>query len=131
MADVVTRIGNGVYRVETDGTSRIVYVAGPRTDRWAFWNGRLFRATGGPKSRGHDGRVPHEAVQRIEAPMPAVVTRVLVETGAAVKKGETLVLLEAMKMELPMRAGSDAMVTAVLCREGERVEAGALLVELR
>ena len=63
--------------------------------------------------------------------MPATVLKVLVETGATVKKGDPIVLLEAMKMELPIRAEADASVTAVHCREGDRVEAGAVLVELK
>jgi biotin carboxyl carrier protein len=47
-----------------------------------------------------------------------------------VKKGDTLLVLEAMKMELPVRAPGDGTVTAVSCREGELVQAGVVLVEL-
>jgi biotin carboxyl carrier protein len=62
--------------------------------------------------------------------MPATVIKVLAKTGAHVKKGDTLVVLEAMKMELPIRATGDAVVTAVHCSEGELVQADAVLVEL-
>jgi biotin carboxyl carrier protein len=62
--------------------------------------------------------------------MPATVLKVLAKVGAAVKKGETLVILEAMKMELPLRAAADATVSAVRCREGELVQPDAVLVEL-
>jgi biotin carboxyl carrier protein len=62
--------------------------------------------------------------------MPATVLKVLVAVGARVKKGETLVILEAMKMELPLRASVDATVTAVGCREGELVQPETVLVEL-
>ena len=62
--------------------------------------------------------------------MPATVIKVLVQVGAAVKKGETLVILEAMKMELPLRSGADATVRAVHCREGELVQPDTVLVEL-
>jgi biotin carboxyl carrier protein len=62
--------------------------------------------------------------------MPATVLKVLVAVGARVKKGETLVILEAMKMELPLRASADATVTAVCCREGELVQPETVLVEL-
>lgn len=132
MAESITRVGNGVYRVDCDGRTEIVYVAGPSDNRWAFWNGRVFRtgqdaASNGPR---HESRAFH-ALQSIEAPMPARVLRVLVEAGASVKKGDPIVILEAMKMELPIRAESDGSVTAVHCREGERVEAGAVLVELK
>ena len=41
----VVRIGEGVYRVEMDGRAHVVYVAGPPANRWAFWNGRVFRAS--------------------------------------------------------------------------------------
>jgi biotin carboxyl carrier protein len=46
------------------------------------------------------------------------------------KKGDTLVVAEAMKMELPIRALADGTVTAVSCREGELVEGGQTLVTL-
>ena len=62
--------------------------------------------------------------------MPARVSRILVQPGSPVKKGDPLVVLEAMKMELPVRAPADAVVTAVHCREGELVEADAVLMEL-
>jgi biotin carboxyl carrier protein len=59
------------------------------------------------------------------------VLKVHVKAGDEVKKGDTLVLLEAMKMELPLRAPGDGKVAAVRCREGELVPADAVLVELR
>ena len=62
--------------------------------------------------------------------MPATVLRVLVAPGTAVRKGDTVVLLEAMKMELPIRAPADATVTAVNCREGELVQPDTILIEL-
>jgi biotin carboxyl carrier protein len=63
--------------------------------------------------------------------MPATVVKVHVKPGDAVKKGDVVVLLEAMKMELPIRAAADAIVAAVHCREGELVQPDALLVELK
>ena len=66
----------------------------------------------------------------IVAPMPATVIRIPVKEGDAVKKGDLLLLLEAMKMELPIRALGDATVGAIRCREGDLVEADAVLLEL-
>src|SRR5262249_20169432 len=57
----------------------------------------------------------------LTAPMPATVVKVQVKAGDIVKKGDVVVLLEAMKMELPVRAPADATVAAVHCREGELV----------
>ena len=45
------------------------------------------------------------------------------------KKGDIVIVLEAMKMELPIRALGDAVVKAVHCREGELVQPDAMLVE--
>jgi 3-methylcrotonyl-CoA carboxylase alpha subunit len=129
-ATSVTRIAPGAYRVEQDGRAEIVYVAGSAGDRWAFWNGAVFHGELGerPSLRVHArGARP----QSLFAPMPATVVKVLVQPGTAVKKGHAVVLLEAMKMELPVRAPTDAVVAAVHCREGELVQAGALLVDLQ
>jgi len=64
------------------------------------------------------------------APMPGTVIRVAVRAGAAVAAGDPLVVLEAMKMETPLPSPYDATVKAVHVEEGDRVERGALLVEL-
>jgi 3-methylcrotonyl-CoA carboxylase alpha subunit len=63
--------------------------------------------------------------------MPATVLKILVQPGAAVDRGETLIILEAMKMELPLRAPEAGIVEAVHCRVGELVQPEAILVELR
>jgi biotin carboxyl carrier protein len=126
----ITRIGDGVYRVQVDGRTQIVYVAGPPGDRWVSWNGHVYRGdVRMPAASARQGeRAP--ARQTLCAPMPATVLKVLAEAGDLVKKGDVVVLLEAMKMELPIRAPADAMVTSVLCREGELVPADAILAEL-
>jgi biotin carboxyl carrier protein len=62
--------------------------------------------------------------------MPGTVIRINVVAGAVVKRGDTLIVLEAMKMELPVRAPADGIVKTVSCREGELVQPGAALVEL-
>jgi len=124
------RIGPGIYRVEYEGRSEIVYVAGWPGDRWAFWNGRVFRS-------GIDEQTPHGAqptrravALSLTAPMPATVLKVLVVPGLRVRKGDTVIILEAMKMELPVRTSHEGIVTAVHCREGELVQPDTVLVEV-
>jgi biotin carboxyl carrier protein len=126
----VTRIGDGVYRVERDGRGETVYVAGPPADRWVFWNGQVFRGDFREAEPRRAGARAHGA-HALAAPMPATVLKVHVRPGDAVKKGDVVVVLEAMKMELPMRAAGDAVVATVSCREGELVQADATLVEFR
>src|SRR3979490_2942572 len=104
-----TRIAEGVYRVEHEGRGETVYVAGPSEDCWAFWNGRVFRGVGKEATPRPRATRP-DVAQSLTAPMPATVLKVLVRPGATVKKGDALIILEAMKMELPIRATGDAVV---------------------
>ncbi len=125
----VTRVREGVYRVEVDGRSAIVHVAGPVGNRWVHWNGLVFEHPfdDGPAVVRRRHADAHAA---LSAPMPATVRKVAVAAGARVTRGDTLVVLEAMKMELPLRAPADGLVRAVHCREGELVQPGSTLIEL-
>ena len=124
------RIRPGTYRVQMDGKYETVYVTGPRRDRWAYWNGQVFRVNEGAADPGPGRTHRSEGSQSLAAPMPATVVKVLVAPGAPVRGGDTLVVLEAMKMELPIRATGDGTVKAVHCREGELVQPDSVLVEL-
>ncbi|HUR34888.1 MAG TPA: biotin/lipoyl-containing protein [Vicinamibacterales bacterium] len=126
---LVTRIGDGVYRVDDHERTHIVHVAGSGEDLWVHWNGQVFHGAFGDGADRPRHRQP-DAHQSLSAPMPATVLKVLVEPGATVHTGDTLLILEAMKMELPVRAAAEAVVRAVLCREGDLVQPGAVLVEL-
>ena len=68
--------------------------------------------------------------QRLTAPMPGKVVRVLVHTGDMVQARQPLVVVEAMKMENELRAVGDDQVAKVHVKEGVSVEAGTLLIEL-
>jgi acetyl/propionyl-CoA carboxylase alpha subunit len=75
-----------------------------------------------------DGAV--HGASTVIAPMPGTVIRVEVETGSAVHARSALVVLEAMKMEIPVHSPFDAVVKAVHVTAGDRVAGGAILVEL-
>ena len=64
---------------------------------------------------------------RVVAPMPGKIVRVLVRTGEAVQARQPLVVIEAMKMENELRAPGAGMVADIQVRDGQSVEAGALL----
>ena len=117
----VNRLGAHAYLVERDGQQSIVYVAGDAGELSAFCNGQVFR------EHEHTRKAaPHS----LAAPMPATVAKILVAPGQAVRHGDTLIVVEAMKMELPIRAPADGVVTAVNCHEGELVQPDRALVEL-
>ena len=69
-----------------------------------------------------------EASGGFVARMPGKVTDLRVKVGDRVRAGETLIVLEAMKMEHPMTAAEDGVVTEVRVAVGEQVESGALLL---
>ena len=67
---------------------------------------------------------------KVEAPMQGLVISVDVSLGQKVKAGETLILLEAMKMENPIVAPVDGTVEGIHISKGNTVETGALLISL-
>jgi 3-methylcrotonyl-CoA carboxylase alpha subunit len=96
---------------------------------WVVADGQLFDFTiddGRSATRRSGGHDP----QALTPPMPATVLRVNVQPGAAVANGDVIVVLEAMKMELSIRAPRDGVIRAVQCKVGELVQPGVVLVEM-
>jgi len=74
---------------------------------------------------------PAGAGERVAAPMPGNILSVNVAAGDTVKKGQVLMILEAMKMENEIMAPCDGKVTAVAVTKGAAVESGALLCTIQ
>ena len=94
--------------------------------RWVFLDGEVYELE--VQTRGRRRAAAHHS--SLAAPMPATVTRINVEPGGVVGKGDTLLVLEAMKMELPVRAPADGTVRVVNCRVGDLVQPGLALIEM-
>jgi biotin carboxyl carrier protein len=105
-----------------------VAVADAGDARWVSVNGQVAVLEVEGPSRG--GRKKTARADAMMAPMPATVVKLLVEPGQTVTEGATVLVLEAMKMELPVRAPRDGVVAAVHCRQGELVQPGIALVDL-
>ena len=67
---------------------------------------------------------------KVNAPMPGKILKVNVNAGTAVKKGDVLLVLEAMKMENEICAPQDGTVAIVECAAGDSVESGKVLVSM-
>ena len=67
---------------------------------------------------------------KVEAPMIGKILAVKVQVGQAVKRGEPVVVLEAMKMENDIVAPQDGVIASIDCKEGDQVESGAVLATL-
>ena len=95
-------------------------------ERQLWMDGRTLRyarhAGGAARASGDAGA--------LSASIPAVVLEVLVDEGESVENGQKLVLLESMKMVLPIQAPHAGVVRALLCAEGEAVEPGVPLIEI-
>ena len=66
----------------------------------------------------------------IKSPLPGVILNVKVNVGDAVKKGDTIIILEAMKMENAIKADRDGKIAAINVKQGESVLEGAALVTI-
>ena len=125
----VERIDEGRYRVRLGERRFDVVVAREPGVEWGWVDGRAFRWPRAADTAARDAE-PAGHAGAVRAPMPAVVTAVLVSPGQAVALGDTLLVLEAMKMELPVKAPREGRITAVRCATGDRVDADTALVEL-
>lgn len=125
----VAETSTGQYRVTgDDGASTLVAVAGPPHETWATAGGRAraFVVDAAPKRAG----ASRAAASDMTAPMPATVVKVAVAIGERVTAGAPVVVLEAMKMELTVRAARDGVVRAIGCAVGDLVKPGVRLVEI-
>jgi biotin carboxyl carrier protein len=125
----VTPLGNGRYRV-SDGASHVVaYAVQSGRERWVFIEGMVY-VFAGAGARG--GRIVHATDDDValSAPMPATVAAINVTPGQQVEAGDLLVMLEAMKMELPIKAPRAGRVAAIGCAKGDLVQPGVKLLEL-
>ena len=125
----VTPLGDGRFRVGDGEQQRIAYAAVDGDRTWIFLNGRTYVLEPPSQRRARRGG-HHDDEAALSSPMPASVVRVNVEPGQTVARGDVLIVLEAMKMELSIAAPRDGRVKAVACRAGELVQPGVQLVEL-
>lgn len=124
---VVTALGGGWYLVD-DGERRYrVAVAGSGDTQWVFVDGQV--ATIDTPRSGRRGSGSRSRDAGVMSPMPATVVAIHVVPGQTVSAGELLVVLEAMKMELPIRALRDGVVKTVGCAIGALVPPGVNLLE--
>ena len=118
---VFVRLGGKSYRA-------LVSVSKDHTD--VCVDGFAFRLDHGTLSTGHPGAAAGSASGLLVSPMTGRVRRVLTSVGQTVETGATLVVIEAMKMEFPLRATAAGTVARVHAVEGQPIELGAAVVEL-
>ena len=125
-------VGDGVISLITDGRSHTVHVARRDGGVAVQVEGRQFLFDTG--SRDDDSAVAAGAAAgaggSIKAPMPGNVVKVMVEEGDEVTVGQSIVVVEAMKMENEVRSSVDGTVVKVSVAAGDSVGTSEVMVEI-
>lgn len=93
---------------------------------WVQWKGRIYEMPA--DLRRAQAAARGEEAQELVAPFSCKVLKIHVANGKAVKKGEPVVVVEAMKMEYSYASPRDGVIAKVLVKEGEIVQSGAVFV---
>ena len=96
-----------------------------------WMDGQTWRLHPTDNRRQRSGGTAAQSSGTITAAMPGQVQSLLVEEGSTVSNGETLLILEAMKMETKLTAPQDGQVIKINCAVGDVVERGQLLIEIK
>jgi acetyl/propionyl-CoA carboxylase alpha subunit len=94
---------------------------------WVHWKGRTYGFSAEEKKAG----AREDAAAELEAPFACKVLKIQVSPGQAVKKGDPVLVVEAMKMEYAYASPRDGTIEAVNVREGATVSAGTQFVQWR
>ncbi len=111
----------------SSGGNRVAYAVDTPQQTWVWLDGVIYEVPNAADQHMARTRTDDMAMA---APMPATVRAIAVTIGQTVSSGDTLVVLEAMKMELAIKAPRSGVVRAVHCAPGELVQPGVALVEL-
>ena len=119
--------GERIETIAAGGESFPVRIVrdGARVFVWCAGEAFEFRRAGGRAAR------PGEQPGGLSAPMPGRIRRVVASEGQTVARGDVILILEAMKMEHAIRSVTDGVVARIFHSEGDLVDAGTLLAEIR
>ena len=123
----VIRAEDGRMDLLIDGQRVNAHVSSDMAKRWVTIDGQTIVLT---KTSGAKQGVRHDHAGGLIAPMPGQVRSVSVSVGDVVKKGQTLLTMEAMKMEIRIQALKDGKVTALHVAQGQTVEREQILIEV-
>jgi len=126
----VLHVENGKINLFIDGQHVSAYVSSDNAKRWVTVNGQTFVLTKPAAGARKSGHGHHHTAGELTAPMPGQVRAVNVSEGEAVTKGQTLLVLEAMKMEIRVQAPMDGVVKKSFVKQGQTVEREQVLIEI-
>ena len=113
------------------GASTVIYWAVENGRLWLSQDGCTYRLEKPAPRRAASPTAPGAAAgEEVRAPMPAQVRAIQVAQGETIERGQTLLLLEAMKMEIRVKSPADGRVARLLVSDGQAVEKDQVLVEI-
>jgi acetyl/propionyl-CoA carboxylase alpha subunit len=124
---ILEEVAPGTYVVQQGSRRERFHCLRDGDEVHLAWRGTVYRLE---LERGGARAASRHAAGGLEAPMPGKVTAVRVAPGQAVRKGEEVLVVEAMKMENALRAPRDGTVKSVAVKVGDMVNPGVVLVEL-
>jgi len=119
---------DGQMTLLIDGERITAYISSDNAKRWVTINGRTYQLTKQSNSRRSGAKHDHSG--ELTAPMPGQVRAVNVNEGNTVTKGQTLMILEAMKMEIRIQTPIDGKVKKLFVKQGDTVEREQMLIEI-
>ena len=124
-------LGGSLYSVIQDTHSLELAIEGDQADIEVLMEGKLYEA------RVLDQRALLMAQRKgsltagsgeVHSPMPGLIVEVMVKIGDEVAQGDTVVILESMKMQNELKAPRDGKIQTISCQAGQTVEKGTLLI---
>jgi len=128
----VSKISDNCFSIILDGKSRIVYAAESENNVFVHLDGRvikLAKADNDQKKFAGDG-LAFGVKDEISTPMPGKVVKILVAEGEKVEVGQSLVIVESMKMENDIKSPANGSVKSIHFKAGELVEPGQPIIKL-
>jgi acetyl-CoA/propionyl-CoA carboxylase, biotin carboxylase, biotin carboxyl carrier protein len=124
------KISDNTIQLTVDGRQTMAFVADTPEGKAIMVDGRvwLIEDAAAPRNRRKGG--PSKEPTDVSPPMPAVVTKIMVAVGDTVVKGQGVVVVSAMKMDMILSAPYDGVVERINAAEGEKVAPTQVLVDI-
>ncbi|MCX6280297.1 MAG: biotin/lipoyl-binding protein [Bacteroidetes bacterium] len=132
----IVEVENGVYSIIYNGHSyNVELIEGESSKKYLVntfaksFNVEIVDAESKYIKNRNQGQEP-EGVNHIQSPMPGKIVKIPVTVGEVVETGQTLIVVEAMKMQSEFKSTGDKIVLEILVKEGDTVEAHQLMIKL-
>jgi len=132
----IVEVENGVYSILYNGNSyNVELIRGESSKKFVVntfsktFNAEVIDAESKYISNRNQG-MEVEGSNQIVSPMPGKIVKIPVKVGEVVVAGQTLIIVEAMKMQSEFKATGDKIVQAILVKEGDTVDSHQLMIKL-